>query len=158
MKNYIIEKLGDNERLFESGVLVAKRPESFHKNQVRDFYTVITDSRIEEFLGQIKQVNYFELTSNQIAGNHYHKEKDELFFIASGKVLFFFEENENRHCFYLSKGSKFLAPKKVTHTLFSPNNSAELIELTNQVWNEGDTYKKTICKQGDIEKILKRID
>lgn len=82
--------------------------------------------------GEWKQINYLIINKGNEFGGHYHKYKQELFYLLRGKV----KVNENdevnpNECFLISPLEK--------HTIYAMENS-ELIELLSEPYDPKDIW------------------
>lgn len=79
---------------------------------------------------------------------HYHKLKDETFYVQSGAIRLYYGVNDdydNANHIILVKGDKFHVPRGVRHQMLALEDT-ELFEFSTQHFDE-DSYRVTI---GDI--------
>ena len=68
------------------------------------------------FSGQIGQVNYVESEKDAVRGNfHYHEFNDESFFVISGEVQVFLEQNGEEESHTFRAGSLFRIRRGIGH-------------------------------------------
>ena len=101
--------------------------------------------------GNWRELNFFETTTNQKRGEHYHKLTDELFIILKGKIKIQLsrvsEEGKlvgEKEYYIVTKGDVFIIPKLTFHAF-------EILEDTN--WINGLSVKFDDLKP-DIYKII----
>jgi quercetin dioxygenase-like cupin family protein len=73
---------------------------------------------------------------------HYHKSKDETFYIQSGKILLKYSDGDELECadeIILNKGDKFHIYRNLRHQMFALEDT-ELFEFSTQHFDE-DSYR-----------------
>lgn len=91
-------------------------------------------SLIQINTGIWKQVNYLIIKKGNSFGGHYHKHKQELFYLLRGKVKVNSTEEINpNECFLIKPLEK--------HTIYAIEDS-ELIELLSEPFDKGDIWEK----------------
>ena len=152
-----MEKLNTKPVKFPCGVVI--NDSIIHKNFIRNLNTIMTPIEIA-LLGGVNQVNYIELTYGNIGGNHYHKIKNEFFYLAQGDLGLFFIDRKTRqkYQFQLEKDIKFFVPIKVPHAIVSldKEKTSTLIEFSNFAYNPKiqDTFSFEVLNNRSLEKIL----
>ena len=96
----------------------------------------------------IRQVNYLSMAPGLIAGNHYHKEKTEMFYVTKGDCLFCFvdPETEQKYIFNLSENTNFIVKQNVKHAIANPViddylNIIEMANISHDPNKKSDSYK-----------------
>jgi len=107
--------------------------------------------RWEEERGEFVQIAYqegmyhlaaFEIRKGFSRGNHYHKKKEEVFYVFQGKIKASFIdmdslEKEERT---LEKGDKIRVQPRCGHLFYGLENTL-VIEYSPQVYDKEDSYK-----------------
>ena len=107
--------------------------------------------RWEEERGEFVQIAYqegmyhlaaFEIRKGFSRGNHYHKKKEEVFYVFEGKIKASFIdmdslEKEER---ILEKGDKIRVQPRCGHLFYGLENTL-VIEYSPQVYDKEDSYK-----------------
>ena len=73
---------------------------------------------------------------------HYHKKKDEVFYVQSGKVMLYYgwdDDIELAKTIILEKGDKFHVPIRLKHRMYALEDS-ELFEFSTEHFDE-DSYR-----------------
>ena len=107
--------------------------------------------RWEEERGEFVQIAYqeamhhlaaFEIKKGFSRGSHYHKKKEEIFYVFRGKIkaLFIDMDTVQRDERILEKGDKIRVKIRCGH-LFYGLEDALVIEYSPQVYDKEDTYK-----------------
>ncbi len=107
--------------------------------------------RWEEERGEFVQVAYqeamrhlaaFEIRKGFLRGNHYHKKKEEIFYVFRGKIkaLFLDMDTLQKEEKILAKGDKIRVRPYCGH-LFYGLEDAFVIEYSPQVYDKEDSYK-----------------
>ncbi len=107
--------------------------------------------RWEEERGEFVQVAYrepihhlaaFEIRKGFSRGNHYHKEKEEIFYIFQGKIkaLFLDMDTLQKEERVLEKGDKIRVNPYCGH-LFYGLEDTTVIEYSPQIYDKADSYK-----------------
>lgn len=82
--------------------------------------------------GLWKQVNYLSIKKGNSFGGHYHKHKEELFYLLRGKVKVNEKDEINlNECFLIS-------PLEI-HTIYAMEDS-ELIEMLSEPYDKNDVF------------------
>jgi len=85
----------------------------------------------------IKTCKVLMVKQDTVLGNHYHKKKDEVFYLLKGYGVVYLGENE-MHPF--NEGDIVYAPKGVKHT-FKLNKDSILLEAGTNEFDPKDDYK-----------------
>jgi len=110
--------------------------------------------RWEEERGEFVQVAYreaihhlaaFEIREGFTRGNHYHKEKEEIFYVFQGKIKAWFLDMDTlqKDEKILEKGDRIRVKTRCGH-LFHGLEDALVIEYSPQVYDKEDTYKVSL--------------
>ena len=98
----------------------------------------------------IKHIAINVIKPGCIKGNHYHKLKNEYFYLASGQVVFILENTETNAIgkYTLSSPMAFVEiPKNHAHKVENIGDSdAVLIQMADQLYNDSDSYKYLITE------------
>jgi len=109
------------------------------------------EKEIEMYVGQLRQVTGHVFTQGRVGGNHFHKEKFEMFYVSGGRVMVFLKDLESGEILtqevYL--GRKFNFVPGYAHAIYNPRaETAHLIEFTNLEFDPNnptkDLYKHLI--------------
>jgi mannose-6-phosphate isomerase-like protein (cupin superfamily) len=90
--------------------------------------------------GEWKQLNILEIKKGNTFGGHYHKEKEELFYIVFGKVEFIIENEQGTFTESLGKGDCFLVEPYDTHTICALQDTI-IVEVLSHPYSKEDTYE-----------------
>ena len=125
MKRIIIEKLPETKKI--EG---AKR----WKDEKGEFVQI-------SYRENIGHVAFFELKKGQYRGNHYHENKEEVFYIINGNIRAVFldadtAEKEER---ILTKGDKLQVPTRIGHIFYGLEDST-VVEYSPQYYDKEDTF------------------
>lgn len=93
--------------------------------------------------GDWKQLNILEIKKGNTFGGHYHKEKEELFYVVFGKVNMMIQNQleESPVCVeILSKGDCILIEPYEEHSLIAIQDTT-IVEVLSQPYSETDTYE-----------------
>jgi quercetin dioxygenase-like cupin family protein len=107
--------------------------------------------RWKEERGEFVQITYqevmkhlaaFEIRKGFSRGNHYHEEKEEVFYVFQGKMKASFMEMDTlqKEERILEKGDKIRIKPHCAH-LFSGLEDTLVIEYSPQVYDQRDTFK-----------------
>ncbi len=107
--------------------------------------------RWEEERGEFVQVAYkemmhhlaaFEIRKGFSRGNHYHKEKEEIFYVFRGRIkaLFLDMDSLQKEERVLEKGDKIRVNPYCGHLFYGLEDTV-VIEYSPQVYDKEDTYK-----------------
>ena len=107
--------------------------------------------RWEEERGEFVQIAYqeriyhlalFEIRKGFTRGNHYHRKKEEIFYVFCGKLraLFMDMENLQKEEKFLEKGDKIRIKPHCGHIFFGLEDTL-VVEYSPQVYEEEDNYK-----------------
>jgi dTDP-4-dehydrorhamnose 3,5-epimerase-like enzyme len=90
---------------------------------------------------EIHHLAFFELRKGYTRGNHYHKEKQEVFYVARGKIEAEFRDLESDEVamLLLERGDKLRVEPGVWH-LFSGLEDALVVEYSPQQYDKSDTF------------------
>ncbi|MCW5314643.1 cupin domain-containing protein [Nostoc sp. KVJ3] len=88
------------------------------------------------------EVNFIETASEQIRGNHYHKETIELFFIVSGEIKIIIDNlHSGEHIeFEVQKGDVFIIEPYEIHTFYTKTHSQWINMLSKQLDPENPDF------------------
>ncbi len=106
--------------------------------------------RWDEERGEFAQISYredighvaiFELKKGHFRGSHFHKEKEEVFYIVSGTIraIFMDMDTKKREEYVLEKGHRIRVRTGVAHIFYGIDN-ALVIEYSPQYYDKRDTY------------------
>ena len=89
----------------------------------------------------IRHLAFFELKKGFFRGSHYHKEKEETFYVISGRIRAIFQDMEGpqREEHILVKGDRIRVKTNCAHIFYGLEDSA-VVEYSPQVYNKGDAY------------------
>jgi mannose-6-phosphate isomerase-like protein (cupin superfamily) len=90
--------------------------------------------------GEWKQLNILEIKKGNTFGGHYHKEKEELFYVVFGKVEFIIENDKGTFTETLGKGDCLLVEPYDKHTICALQDST-LGELLSATYSKEDVYE-----------------
>ena len=82
--------------------------------------------------GLWKQVNYLLIKKGDTFGGHYHKHKEELFYLLRGKI----KVNETE---IINSNECFLISPLEKHSIYAMENS-ELVELLSEPFDKADIW------------------
>lgn len=106
------------------------------------------EKEINSYLGQLRQVTAHVFTQGRVGGNHFHKEKFEMFYVSGGRVFVFLKDLQSGEILSeeVYSGSKFNFNPGYAHAICNPHKeTAHLIEFTNLPFNPNnptrDLYK-----------------
>ena len=93
--------------------------------------------------GLWKQVNYLTIKKDEAFGGHYHRHKEELFYLIKGavKVEIINKIKQQGTRLSFKKGECFLIEPMEKHTLYALKNS-ELVELLSEPYSQLDTISE----------------
>ena len=103
-----------------------------------------TDERgslIQINTGEWKQANYLSINKGYSFGGHYHRHKQELFYLISGKIKVIIEGTGLTHNLDIVENELFLVEPFEKHTIVAKENSV-LLEMLSQPFSKEDTYDK----------------
>ena len=88
---------------------------------------------------------YVELKENAKAGNHYHKTKEEILFIISGKLTATFKDMLSQEIKEktLKKGDLITIKPGIAHSLHALQNS-KILDISNTDKNSQDKFKEEL--------------
>ncbi|MCX8109930.1 MAG: cupin domain-containing protein [Syntrophorhabdaceae bacterium] len=91
---------------------------------------------------EIRHLAYFELKKGFYRGSHYHEEKEEFFYIVSGKIraIFYDIDLGEREVHILEKGNRINVLPRCAH-IFIGVEDARVIEYSPQIYNKEDNFK-----------------
>ncbi|MCX7966257.1 MAG: cupin domain-containing protein [Syntrophorhabdaceae bacterium] len=91
---------------------------------------------------EIRHLAYFELKKGFFRGSHYHKRKEEFFYVISGKIkaVFYDMETSEKGEYFLEKGHIINVKPKCAH-IFYGIEDARVIEFSPQIYEEEDNFK-----------------
>ena len=106
--------------------------------------------RWHEEKGEFVQISYgeelrhlalFEIRKGFFRGNHFHREKEETFYIFSGKINAVFHDIENGETeeAWLSEGDRIRIEPLCGHILYAAEDTL-VVEYSPQVYRMEDTY------------------
>ncbi len=90
--------------------------------------------------GEWKQLNILEIKKGNTFGGHYHKEKEELFYVIFGKVEFVIENEQGTFTETLTKGDCLLTEPYDKHTLYALQDST-LVEVLSSSYSKEDIFE-----------------
>lgn len=96
-----------------------------------------------------QQLNEYERKKGSIAGNHYHKEMEEFFFIITGRaeVRILNVENNKSEDFIVKAGDAFIVSKNEAHTLKFIDDTTFITLLSKNFDDQNkDMHKKVILE------------
>lgn len=106
--------------------------------------------RWNEERGEFAQISYredighlaiFELKRGHFRGSHYHREKEETFYVVGGviRAIFMDIDTKEREEQILEKGHKIRVKTRVGH-IFHGIDDALVVEYSPQYYNKRDAY------------------
>lgn len=113
--------------------------------------------RWDEERGEFAQISYredighvavFALKKGHSRGSHFHKEKEEVFYIVSGTIraTFMDMDTKEREEYILEKGHKIRVQIGVAH-IFYGINDVLVVEYSPQYYDKRDTYPVDFYKK-----------
>ncbi len=113
--------------------------------------------RWEEERGEFVQISYqeeiwhlavFEIRKGFSRGNHYHGEKEEIFYVVSGKMraLFLDMDTPQKEEYILGKGDKIRIKPRCGHVFYGLEDTL-VVEYSPQVYNREDSYRIDLEKE-----------
>lgn len=90
--------------------------------------------------GDWKQLNILEIKKGNTFGGHYHKEKEELFYVIFGKVEFIIENDKGLFTEILGKGDCLFVEPYDKHTLCALQDTT-VVEVLSQPFSKEDNYE-----------------
>jgi dTDP-4-dehydrorhamnose 3,5-epimerase-like enzyme len=107
--------------------------------------------RWKEERGEFAQISYkeeirhlalFEIRKGFSRGNHYHEVKEEIFYVASGKMraLFLDMDNLQREEVVLEMGDKIRIKPRCAH-IFHGSEDTLVVEFSPQIFDPQDSYR-----------------
>jgi dTDP-4-dehydrorhamnose 3,5-epimerase-like enzyme len=116
-----------------------------------DTKEILGVKRWEEKRGEFVQIAYqeemqhlaaFEIRRGFSRGNHYHKEKEEIFYVFQGKIKASFIDMDTlqKEEKILEKGDKIRVQPRCGHLFYGLENTL-VIEYSPQVYDKEDSYK-----------------
>ena len=90
--------------------------------------------------GLWKQANILDIRRDSSFGGHYHKEKEELFYVISGRVQVLVENKDSATTMDFESGECFLIEPMDKHTIYGIEDSV-LVEMLSEPFSEEDTFK-----------------
>ncbi|MDD5007155.1 MAG: cupin domain-containing protein [Syntrophorhabdaceae bacterium] len=113
--------------------------------------------RWNEERGEFAQISYredighvaiFELKKGLYRGSHFHKEKEEVFYVVSGKIraIFMDIDTKEREEHILEKGHKIRVETGVAH-IFYGLDDALVVEYSPQYYDKRDAYPVDFYKK-----------
>jgi len=89
------------------------------------------EKEIERYVGQLRQVTAHVFTQGRVGGNHFHKEKFEMFYVSGGRVFVFLKDLQSGEILTqeVYPGRKFNFVPGYAHAIYNPHKeTAHLIE------------------------------
>ena len=86
-----------------------------------------------------KQMNHLFIIAGESFGGHYHKKKEELFYVTKGDVTIDIINDLGGKSIDLKKGDCVLVEPYDVHTVHAITD-CEIIELLSESYSEEDTY------------------
>ena len=111
-----------------------KLPVEYRRNDHRG-------SLIQVNTGEWRQLNHLIILEGNTFGGHYHKKKQELFYILSGKVKITISKENMAVSTLLEEADCFLVEPYEVHTLYALEDSV-LIEVLSEPFSREDTLTK----------------
>ena len=92
--------------------------------------------------GEMHHLVLFEIREGFSRGNHYHEKKEEIFYIAEGRIraVFLDMDTRDREERILAKGDKLRIKPRCGH-IFHGLEDALVVEYSPQVFDPGDSCK-----------------
>ena len=96
---------------------------------------------VQVVTGDFKQLNCLEIKEAQSFGYHYHKDKEEVFFVSKGVILLDIDNELTgvTHSQLFTPGTCFLVERCDRHTITGITD-AVLIEVMTEVYNKDDVH------------------
>ncbi|MCX8022424.1 MAG: cupin domain-containing protein [Syntrophorhabdaceae bacterium] len=90
---------------------------------------------------EIRHLAFFEIKKGYFRGSHYHKKKEETFFVISGKIRALFRDIEGdlREEHILSRGDRVRVKTGCGH-IFYALEDVLVVEYSPQIYEKEDTY------------------
>jgi dTDP-4-dehydrorhamnose 3,5-epimerase-like enzyme len=107
--------------------------------------------RWEEERGEFVQISYkeemrhlalFEIRKGYSRGNHYHEVKEEIFYVAKGKMraLFLDRDNLQQEEYVLEVGDKIRIKPRCAHIFYGLEDTL-VVEYSPQIFDPQDSYR-----------------
>jgi dTDP-4-dehydrorhamnose 3,5-epimerase-like enzyme len=112
---------------------------------------ILGAKRWEEERGEFVQIAYkeeirhlalFEIKKGFSRGNHYHKTKEEIFYVVSGKIraLFLDMDTLQREEYMLERGDKIRIKPRCGHIFYGLEETL-VVEYSPQIYDMEDSYR-----------------
>jgi mannose-6-phosphate isomerase-like protein (cupin superfamily) len=95
---------------------------------------------IQLISGDWKQANLIEIKRGHKFGGHYHKKKNEFFYVLKGHVMVMVSKDDITQSVFVTEGGCFLIEPYDKHT-FEAIEDTLIIELLSHKYSEEDTYE-----------------
>jgi dTDP-4-dehydrorhamnose 3,5-epimerase-like enzyme len=94
------------------------------------------------YLQEIRHLAFFELKKGFTRGSHYHRKKDEFFYVVEGKLraVFLDMETSAKEEHILEKGDKLRVEPGCGHIFYGMDDSL-VVEYSPQFYDKEDAYK-----------------
>lgn len=91
---------------------------------------------------EIRHLAFFEIRRGFSRGNHYHRKKEEIFYVIKGKLRAILMDMENlqKEERALEKGDKIRIKPGCGHVFYGLEDTF-VVEYSPQVYEDGDNYK-----------------
>lgn len=93
--------------------------------------------------GTWRQVNLLDIKKNNKFGGHYHKEKEEIFYVVRGHIfveIYNTKHNETLHKHFVA-GQMFIVHPFDKHTIEAMEDTI-IVEVLSKPFSQEDTYEK----------------
>lgn len=90
--------------------------------------------------GRWRQLNILKLKKGFSFGGHYHKLKEELFYIIKGEIKISIKNDGGTHSLLLKSGDCFLVEPYDNHTLHALKDSI-VVEALSKPYNSNDIHE-----------------
>jgi len=87
-----------------------------------------------------RQLNLLKINKGEAFGGHYHKKKEEFFYVIEGEILVKIENQTKDKVYNFAKGDCFLVEVWDKHSIFACEDTV-IVETLGQPYSEEDTYE-----------------
>ncbi len=90
---------------------------------------------------EIRHLAFFELKKGYFRGSHFHKQKEEVFYVVNGMIRAVFQDMATLHKeeYTLVKGDRIRVGTDCGHIFYGVED-ALVVEYSPQVYDKADTY------------------
>jgi len=104
----------------------------------------------------VRHVGLITSAAGSVRGNHYHRSKDEWFFLVYGKATAAFRDSDgDLHSFVMEGGDRAFVPRGVTHSYFFHEESS-LLDLGTETFDPLDVVHDEILTVEDGKPVVSK--